>query len=224
MSNKLTVKRIARLTPGRYGDGHGLYLEVASATNRYWLFRYERNGRGERWMGLGPLHTVDLHEAREKARKARQLLIDGIDPLEARAAARDAQLKEKAENVTFKEAAEDYIALHESGWRNLKHRQQWKNTLKDYAYRELGPRPVKAIDTAVINAALAPIWTKTPETASRTKLRIERVVQWVKDGRPLPVPTAATGKKNLPALPYPAIPEFMVELRKRDGISMKNFG
>ncbi|MCP3462649.1 Arm DNA-binding domain-containing protein [Bradyrhizobium sp. CCGUVB23] len=41
---------------------------------------YERNGR-ERWMGLGPLHTVSLQEARERARKARGQLLDGIDPL-----------------------------------------------------------------------------------------------------------------------------------------------
>jgi integrase len=216
----LTVKRIERLTPGRYSDGDGLYLEIASAKNRCWLFRYERNGR-ERWMGIGPLKTFNLNEARERAKKARQLLKDGIDPLEARAAARDAKRKEEAENVTFKEAAEKYISLHESGWRNLKHRQQWRNTLKDFAYPALGPRPVKAIDTAVINAALASIWTRTPETASRTKLRIERVVQWVKDGRPLPVPTAASGKKNLPALPYPLIPELMAELRGRDGIASR---
>lgn len=172
-------------------------------------------------MGLGPLHTVDLTEARLRAEKARQLLLDNIDPLEARAAARDAQRKEDAERVTFKEAAEQFITLHESGWRNLKHRQQWRNTLKDYAYPALGPRPVKAIDAAVINAALAAIWTKTPATASRTKLRIERVVQWVKDGRPLPMPTAAIGKTSLPALPYPQIPEFMVELRRRDGIASR---
>jgi integrase len=218
--SKLTVKRIARFSPGRYGDGKGLYLEVASATNRCWLFRYERSGR-ERWLGLGPLHTVDLKEARERARKARQLLLDGIDPLEARAAARDALRKEDAEKISFKEAAEQYITLHESGWRNAKHRQQWRNTLRDYAYIALGPRPVRAIDAAVINAALAPIWTRTPETAQRTKLRIERVLKWVRDGRPLPAPTAASGKKNLPALPYAAIAEFMAELRKRDGIASR---
>ena len=86
----LTTKRIARLAKaGRYGDGHGLYLQVASRANRSWLLRYERGGR-ERWMGLGPLHTIDLQEARERARRARQQLLDGIDPLEARSAARAA--------------------------------------------------------------------------------------------------------------------------------------
>jgi hypothetical protein len=72
---KLTVKKIEQLKkkPGRYGDGHGLYLQVLSKTNQSWLLRYERGGgkergddgkkrrRGrERWLGLGPLHTFGL--------------------------------------------------------------------------------------------------------------------------------------------------------------------
>jgi hypothetical protein len=73
----LTQKRIEKLTtPGRYSDGHGLYLQVQSRTNKSWLFRYTFNGR-ERFMGLGPLHTIDLEEARERARQARKALLDG---------------------------------------------------------------------------------------------------------------------------------------------------
>src|SRR4051812_45592507 len=103
----LTIKRVAGLlTPGRYLDDHGLYLQVLSATNRSWLFRSQRNGRGERWMGLGPVHTVSLKEARERARKARLLLLDGKDPIEARIAERDAQHKEETERITFKQASE----------------------------------------------------------------------------------------------------------------------
>ena len=83
----LTLKSVerARQKPGRYGDGGGLYLQVTSPTNCCWLFRWERGGR-ERSMGLGPLRTFSLPEARERARKVRQLLADGIDPLEARRA------------------------------------------------------------------------------------------------------------------------------------------
>jgi Arm domain-containing DNA-binding protein len=80
----LTIKRIARATgPGRYLDEKGLYLQVASERNRSWLFRYERGGR-ERWMGLGALSDFTLAEARERARKARQLLADDVDPIDAR--------------------------------------------------------------------------------------------------------------------------------------------
>src|SRR5476651_375196 len=93
----LTVKQIASLSdPGRYGDGKGLYLQITPAGVRSWLLRYERDDcrpnrigkRRERWMGLGPVDDFTLDEARERARKARQLLKDGIDPLEARKAER----------------------------------------------------------------------------------------------------------------------------------------
>src|SRR4051812_24885713 len=97
----LTVNSIAKLTePGRYGDGHGLYLQVMSASNRSWLLRFERGGR-ERWMGLGPLHTVNLKLARQKAQLARLQLLDGIDPLEARQAERAERALKSAKAVTF---------------------------------------------------------------------------------------------------------------------------
>jgi integrase len=172
-------------------------------------------------MGLGPLHTINLPEARERARKARQQLLDGVDPIEARLAERDAQRKEETERITFKAATEKFLALHELGWRNAKHRQQWSNTLKTYAHPTLGARPCKAIDAALINQALAPIWQTIPETAARVRHRIERVIGWVKEGMPLPKPTVAKRRKNHPALPYAELPDFLAELRQRKGVSAK---
>ena len=84
----LTAKRVAKFTEaGRYGDGHGLYLQVTPTGVRSWLLRYERGGR-ERWMGLGPLHTFGLDEARARARQARQQLADGVDPRRRRSRSR----------------------------------------------------------------------------------------------------------------------------------------
>src|SRR5271154_595738 len=109
----LTAKRVDKLTEaGRYGDG--------------------RAGR-ERWMGLGPLHTFSLDEARARARLARQQLADGIDPLDARKGERAKQALEAAKVVTFKDAAQQYFDQHERKWRNAKHRLQFLSTLSDYA-------------------------------------------------------------------------------------------
>jgi Arm DNA-binding domain len=120
----LTAIQVAKATKaGRYGDGQGLYLQVTHAGVKSWLLRYERHGR-ERWMGLGPLHTVDLKEARQKARKARQQLLDGIDPLEAKEAVRGAEALAAARTLTFEEAARQYFNAHEKKWRNAKHRAQ----------------------------------------------------------------------------------------------------
>ncbi|MFZ0193721.1 MAG: Arm DNA-binding domain-containing protein, partial [Pseudolabrys sp.] len=92
-TEKLTEKKVARIKdPGRFADGRGLYLQITPAGNRSWILRYERDDhrpgrigkRRERWMGLGAVADFNLTEARERARKARQLLADGVDPLEAR--------------------------------------------------------------------------------------------------------------------------------------------
>src|SRR2546423_13296816 len=105
----LTTKRIAKLTKaGRYGDGHGLCLQVTPAGVKSWLLRYERGGR-ERWLGLGPVHTVDLAEARERARRARLLLLDGIDPVEAKKVEKATRALAAAKALTFEEAARQYF-------------------------------------------------------------------------------------------------------------------
>ena len=102
----LTAKKVERAKPGRYRDGEvkGLYLQVRSAKNKSWLLRYERDGI-ERWHGLGPADTFSLKEARLRARAARQLPLDGVDPIEHRKAQRAASAAAKAKALTFREGA-----------------------------------------------------------------------------------------------------------------------
>src|SRR5438270_2951988 len=111
--NRLKPVDLPRIKkPGYYHDGGGLYLDVRSGrsgTTRVWVFRYMRFGNA-RTMGLGPLHTISLADARQKARDARKLLLDGVDPIEARDAQRAAQRVSTATAMTFKDAAEAYIA------------------------------------------------------------------------------------------------------------------
>src|SRR6266550_4224514 len=61
--------------PGMHCDGRGLYLQVTvgkdGKLNRSWIFRYRVNGRS-RDLGLGPLATIGLSEARERAKARRQ--------------------------------------------------------------------------------------------------------------------------------------------------------
>lgn len=148
------------------------------------------------------------------------MLSDGVDPIEHRLASRDLSVKEARERVTFKQAAEQFLAVHEAGWRNDKHRAQWRSSLKAHAFGILGERPITAIDQALINEAVAPIWTATPETARRVRDRIERIVQWVKDGMPLPTRNG-NAKRGHKALPWRELPQFMDTLRQRDSISAR---
>src|SRR5688572_5905279 len=72
---------------GSWAIGDGAYLQLSAFGTASWLFRYMRDGQA-RSLGLGPAGLVTLAEAREKARDARRLLVDGIDPSEAKAAKR----------------------------------------------------------------------------------------------------------------------------------------
>ena len=113
-------------------------------------------------MGLGALHTVSLAEARERARAARQILLDGDDPIEIKRKKRDDARSDVSGQILFKDAAKRVLDVHLSEWKNAKHKQQWQNSLKSYAYPSIGNRPITAIDGAVITDALSPIWTKKP--------------------------------------------------------------
>jgi len=220
MAKGLTALKVEKAkVQGRYPDGHGLFLQVGPTGAKSWLFRFQLNGR-ERYMGLGSVRNFSLKEARERARKARQLLDDGVDPIEARLTARDADGKAGRERLTFKQAAEQFLAVHEAGWRNAKHRAQWRSSLKAHAFPTLGERPVAAIDQALVNSAVSSIWASTPETARRTRDRIERVCQWVRDGMPLPTRNGKA-KRSHPALPWREVPKFIEALRQRQSISAR---
>jgi len=233
----LTAKRVERVkAPGRYFDGHGLYLQVVNANNKSWIFRFERDGR-ERWYGLGPLHTFSLKEARERARVARQLLHDGIDPIDHRKAQRAADAAKKAATVTFAEAAQRYFEQHEGQWRNAKHRQQFLNTLRDYAYPVLGNMAVAEIDAQAVLRVIDGIWLTKTETASRVRGRIESVLDWctVRGHRTgdnparwkgflseaLPERSQVARVEHHAALPYRDIPAFMAALREREGVAAR---
>ena len=172
----LTARQVEKLVePGRYGDGGGLYLQVLPTGAKTWVFRFMLNKRA-REMGLGGVTTFSLAEARERARAARQLLADGIDPIEAK---REDALQRRmadASIITFDKAAEAYIDAHAAGWRNDKHRQQWENTLATYASPIIGDLPVSRVDTAHVLRVLQPIWQSKAEAASRLRGRIESVL------------------------------------------------
>jgi Arm DNA-binding domain len=122
---------------GYYGDGGGLYLRVAPGGAKGWIFRYGGRGR-RRDMGLGGYPAINLRKARELAGDCRSVLAAGLDPIAARNEKRAAAAVEAAKAMTFADCATAYINAHEAGWRNPKHRQQWKNTLATYVSPVVG--------------------------------------------------------------------------------------
>jgi integrase len=236
-SNRLSAMRVARATkPGRYADGGGLYLQVSQSGTRAWIFRFMRN-RAARHMGLGPVHDVSLAEARTIAGECRRLLLSGADPIEQRRATRLKAKFDSAHAMTFRQCAEKHIEAHEAGWKNPKHRAQWKSTLATYVYPVIGGLPVAAVDTALVLKAIEPIWAAKPETAGRLRGRIEAVLDWARArgfrhsenparwrghlDKLLPARRKVKRVKHHAALPFAEIPAFMAELRTREGVSAR---
>jgi integrase len=229
---KLTALEVASLTKwGNYCDGGGLWLQVSKWGTKSWVFRYERFGK-RRHMGLGALHTVSLAEARTRARQMRQTVLDGEDPLDKKREKLIAQRLAKAKHKTFAECAADFIAAKGDGFKNAKHRAQWKSTLEKHAYPVIGDLPVSQIDTTLVLKILRPLWKQRPETASRVRGRIERILDAARvagyrtgdnparwKGHLRDLFSTKPKPKHHRALPFAELPAFMAELRDRDSIS-----
>ena len=242
---RLTARKVETLrVDGLYGDGGGLYLQIRDQS-KTWVFRFRDGskvrikGKGTRLrdMGLGPLHTLSLADARSRATECRKQILGGLDPIAAREAARAQARLEAARAITFKDCAEKFIATHQPAWRNAKHAQQWRSTLETYAYPVLGSLRVQGIDTGLVLQVLESIWTEKPETASRVRGRIEAILDWatVREHRhganparwrghldkSLPARRKVREVEHHPALPYPDIGEFMALLRARKGVAAR---
>ena len=112
-------------------------------------------------MGLGPVATVSLAKAREKAEQARDLVREGINPREA--PRRRAPLTRKvaeAKAISFKQCAAKYIEATRPGWKNEKHANQWLGTFTETrrgrkvfpaATQLINDLPIDAIDTGLVS-------------------------------------------------------------------------
>jgi integrase len=243
MAKEFTTKTVAaRNTPGFHRDGaqKGLYLKVAASeghVTKSWVYRFVSPVTGKpRWMGLGPADVIGLAEARELARAARHTQKLGIDPIAARQEQRNAAKIEAAKLITFGQCAKDYITEHQAKWENAKHIAQWETTFEgpNAVTAAINGLPVAAIDTALVLKVLRPIWKATPETASRIRGRIERVLAWAtvseyrRGENParwrghlaemLPAVNKIHKVEHHKALPYAELPAFMATLRGIEGI------
>jgi len=212
---------------GRHSDGGGLYLSIGKNGRRRWVFIYrDRQTKKLREMGLGGANIVSLAKARERAKAARELLSDNVDPM--------AERRRHAEGdvPSFGQLADEVIDALEAGWINAKHRRQWRTTLSTHA-AALRSTPVDKIRTEVVLSVLKPIWQTKHETAKRLRGRIEKVLDAAK-ARNLRegenpaawrgnlahlLPTSKKPVRRHPAMPIDAVPAFISQLRKTASVA-----
>ena len=240
ISRELSAIAVANLKQnGRYmvGGAVGLHLRVAFES-RSWILRATVNGK-RCDIGLGSYPGVTLATARKLANKHHDDIANGVDPIGAKRAKASAQREERAKAKTFEQCAELYFAAQAKKWdkANPKHVAQWKSTLENYAYPVLGKMPVAAIDTDHVLAVIEPLWATKTETASRLRGRIEKILGWAAFQKLRSVENPARWANHLAthlpmrsevapvihhaSLPYHDLGAFMVDLRKRDGISAR---
>jgi integrase len=221
MASKLTARKVETAKPGKYSDGGNLYLIVSETGARKWVLRFTWRGRAKE-MGLGSAASVPLADAREKAASARRSIAQGLNPIDER--------KRDGGIPTFGEIADDVRETLSAGFRNEKHKVQWKSTLETYAAL-LRAKPVDTIATDDVLAVLKPIWTTKAETASRVRGRIEKVLDAAKakgfrDGENparwrghldhlLPKPSKLA-RGHHAAMPYEDVAAFVGQLRGRE--------
>ncbi len=243
----------AALEAGLHADGGNLYLRLKKDGvdedgarkdgSRSWVFIYRYGGK-QRELGLGKAGkgpgAVSLKDARDTARKGRALL-DQQPPVDPRTVWR---AQPKASARTFAEAAKDYIAEKEPGWKNVKHVSQWRHTIKVYC-QPLHDTPVDQIGAEDVRSILTPIWQRAPETASRVRVRIAAIIDHampVDSTQPNPARLLAkrfakvkeAGKfikrngvlerverGNFPALPFKDAPAFARRLRDETSVAAR---
>ena len=224
MAGSLTARKVETAKPGKHSDGGNLYLIVSITGARKWVLRFTWRGNAKE-MGLGSAGSVTLADAREKAASARRKIAKGLNPIDERR--RDGGIP------TFGDMADDVRASLSMGFRNEKHKAQWKSTLETYA-APLRAKPVDTIATDDVLAVLKPIWTTKAETASRVRGRIEKVLDAAKakgfrEGENparwrghldhlLPRPSKLI-RGHHAAMPYEEVAAFIAKLREREATS-----
>ncbi|AGT08116.1 tyrosine-type recombinase/integrase [Paracoccus aminophilus] len=237
----LDVKRLQH--PGKGGNAtfavggvSGLLLQITPNGGRTWLLRVTVGAR-RREIGLGGFPDVTLAQARDRAREAKDQIRRGTDPVEERRAARATLEAARRRGLTFADATERYLDAKLEGFKNAKHRDQWRNTLQTYAMPELGKLLVDEIAVQDVLRALEPIWTEKTETASRLRGRIESVLSWATvaghrtGDNParwagnlkelLPAPSKVKQEENHPAVQIDDAPRWFAEIREREGMGSR---
>ncbi len=235
----LTALEVNRLeSPGLHfvGGVAGLAMQVNTKGARSWILRIKM-GAKRREMGLGGFPDVTLADARNAAQAAREKVREGVDPIVDAKALQSALIASQVAGVTFNHCVEEYIKAKEGEWSNVKHAQQWRNTMQTYAAPVVGKMLVRDINTPHILKVLNPLWSTKTETATRVRGRMESVIDWAtareyRTGtnparwkghldKLLAKPRKITPVDHHAALPVAEIGKFMESLREHQGMGAR---
>ena len=154
-----------RDTDYKLADEKGLYVLVKKA-GKYFRLDYRFLGK-RKTLALGVYPEVSLKEARDKRDAARKLLIDNIDPLEAKKTQKSQLITEATSN--FQAVAVEWHEKMRNKWSERHARQKWY-LLEKHVFPVFGKMPIKNITARELLTLLEKMQSKgTIENAHRVK-------------------------------------------------------
>ena len=227
---------------GRFGDGGGLYLLVRSREAKFWLFRYTRHGK-TREMG-----QAQRPAARQSSSPRRASRRGNCTQSSAKAAFRwpsarprkpsetPTKRKRRPAPISFAQVTDMFLAAHERGWRIPKHRQQWRNTLRDYVLLAIGERRSATSTPARSRRSSSRSGERNPKrrrvcagASRRSSITPRRAAARRRKPGPLARPSRSTptraiegaARRHHAALDWRKIGAFMARLRRMSGMSAR---
>ena len=161
---------------GRYGDGNGLYLNVAPNGTKSWIQRVRIDGKRTD-KGLGSLGKVKLADARKVALLNLAAIKSGRNPFDAASA--PVEVKEAPAIPTFADAARAVYDLNLEEWGEGT-AKRWLRRLEIHAFPTLGSRDVAEITRTDLAELLTPLRGENHETARKVRQALAKVFRWAR--------------------------------------------
>ena len=220
---------------GLVGDGGGLWLQVSNNGNaRSWIFRFrDPVTKRPTNMGLGSLDTIDLDEAREKARECRKLLLEGKNPKVERDHAKLERDIQAGLTKTVNEVVDEYVEA-KIARKSEHHIRQSEWMLRIHVRGTIGDMPIQKVDTNTLleKAGLRKLWIEKNTVGERVHSHWKQIFSlaisrgyysgknpaaWVDHLKHiLPSASEVHREEHHPSLPYEEIGAYMAALRGRE--------
>ncbi|MEK1888999.1 MAG: integrase arm-type DNA-binding domain-containing protein [Phyllobacterium sp.] len=225
---KLTATQVAKtkFQPNtKVSDGGGLYLNISKGGSKSWIVLLTRDGVRKE-IGIGPVADVTLEEARTKCDELRKVATGGECPLQFKRA--------RQNDLTVKQACEQFMALHEKDWKRATVKQRWQQII-DQHLGDLSGKSVRKVTRNDVAAVLQMLWREKHSTARFLQSMLYRTLNWC----------SATGRRdenaanpadwsrlkhtlpkkkvggNFASMPYEDVPAFVARLRKKRVLSAR---
>ena len=179
--NAKPLPREGTLADRKLHDGRGLHLLVKTNGSKHWRLKYHLAHR-ERLLALGEYPDVTLTRARQKAGEARNLVREGIDPVQDRREQK--ALRANAALQTFAVVADEWLTKKAKKWTDG-HLEQNRQSLRDYVLPKIGARAISSLTAQDVMRVLEPLEAAGKlETLRRVRQRVGSVLSYaVQTGR-----------------------------------------